>query len=528
MNRKLMLKELEDSENRPFDVVIIGGGATGLGIALDAITRGYSTLLIEQNDFAKGTSGRSTKLVHGGVRYLAKGDILLVMEALTERGRILKNASHIAHNQEFLIPLYSWWDAILYTVGLTFYDLLAGTKSLGRSRFIGTKKTIDRLPLLVSENLKGAVVYHDGQFDDARFALDLAKSAAEKGAILLNYCKLISFIKGIDGKLKGLKVTNLDNHKDFTIQTSCIINATGVFADSIMQLDSPLAAPTIRPSQGVHIVLDKSFIESDSAIMIPKTSDGRVLFCIPWYDHVVVGTTDSPVDHLSLEPKALDEEINFILATAGLYLKKIPARKDILSVFAGLRPLAADISKTGSTKEISRRHKIYTSPSGLISVVGGKWTTYRRMADETLNKAIYLGLLPKRKCTTENMPVWELQSKLSSENFAIYGKSAHEIEDLIINDSSLAERIHPAFPFCKAELIWTIRNEMPLTLDDILSRRTRTLLLNASASIAMAPAVAAIMALELGYDLIWQKNQINDYLSIAENYLSSEIQVQKK
>ncbi len=523
MNREHMLQKLDPRENSEWDIIIIGGGATGLGIALDAAVRGYKAILLEQSDFAKGTSGRSTKLVHGGVRYLAKGDIFLVMEALTERGRILKNASHISRNQEFLIPLYTLWDTILYTVGLTIYDWLAGRNSLGRSHFIGRTKAMQRLPLLVSEKLKGAVVYHDGQFDDARLAIDLAKSAEGSGATLINYFRVTALNKNQNGKLISLMALDIQNNKEYTIKSNCIINATGVFADAVMKLDNPNALQTIRPSQGVHLVLDKSFLQSDSAIMIPKTSDGRVLFCIPWYNHVVVGTTDTPINNISMEPKALDQEIDFILSTAALYLKKTPARKDILSVFAGLRPLAANKSKPGSTKEISRRHKIYISDSGLISVVGGKWTTYRRMADETLGKAIRLGKLPHRICTTQNLQIWDPIEKSGSEKFSIYGKSAVEIENLIRNDNSLAATLHPSFPYCKAELIWIIRNEMPQTIDDILSRRFRALFLNARASLEMAPLIASIMAEERGYNSNWQKNQLIDYFAVAENYLISEL-----
>jgi glycerol-3-phosphate dehydrogenase len=521
MNRDLMVDKLEKSTNQKWEVIVIGGGATGLGIALDASTRGFRTILLEQNDFAKGTSGRSTKLVHGGVRYLAKGDIFLVMEALTERGRILKNAPHITRNQEFLIPLYTWWDAIIYTLGLTFYDWLAGRKSLGRSHYIGRKKTMFRLPLLISKGLKGSVVYHDGQFDDARMAVNLAETAVRNGAIVLNYLKVVSLEKDQYEKLTSLKAINTENGKEYLLHSDCIINATGVFADEILHLDNPAAPATIRPSQGIHLVLDKSFLASDSAIMIPKTSDGRVLFCIPWYNHVVVGTTDTPIIDISLEPRALETEIEFILATAALYLQKVPERKDILSVFAGLRPLAANPGKPESTKEISRRHKILVSSSGLISIVGGKWTTYRRMASETIDKAIRLGKLNKRKCLTENLKLFGSPVEKSLDRFSIYGTAANEIEELITKDPTLSPPLHLSLSYCKAEIIWIIRNEMPRTVEDILSRRTRALMLDAAASIEMAPLVASLLASELGFDDKWQKNQVNDYIQIARHYLNS-------
>jgi len=523
MNRELMLSQLAASENRIWDVIVIGGGATGLGIALDASVRGFRTILIEQSDFAKGTSGRSTKLVHGGVRYLAKGDVFLVIEALVERGIMLKNAPHITRNQEFLIPLYTIWDAILYTVGLTLYDWLAGRKSLGRSHFVNRKNTIRRLPLLISKGLKGSVAYHDGQFDDARMAVTLAESAVLNGAIVLNYLKVVSLQKNTEGQLIALKALDLESGNEHVLNSNCIINATGVFADALMHMDNPEAPPTIRPSQGIHLVLDKSFLQSDSAIMIPKTSDGRVLFCIPWYNHVVVGTTDTPVNMVSLEPKPIKEEIDFILDTASKYLQKPPSQKDILSVFAGLRPLAANAGRPESTKEISRRHKIYVSASGLISIVGGKWTTYRRMASETLDKAIQLRKLPGKPCLTENLKLSGFIQGGSQGRFSIYGSAANEIEELINNDPSLGMNIHSEIPYCKAEFKWLIRNEMPRTIDDLLSRRTRSLILNASAAIEIAPLIASLLAEELGFDENWQKKQVKDFTELAQQYLTENI-----
>jgi glycerol-3-phosphate dehydrogenase len=518
MNRDLMLKTLVESEKNKWDVVIIGGGATGLGLALDASNRGFSTILVEQSDFAKGTSGSSTKLVHGGVRYLAKGDIFLVIEALKERGLILKNAPNITRNQEFFIPLYSWWDAIIYTVGLTFYDWLAGRKSIGRSHYISKNKTIHRLPTLISKGLKGSVVYHDGQFDDARMAIALAETATKYGAVILNYFKAISLQKNTEGKLIAITVRDEESGRPYVLNSNCIINATGVFADAILHLDNPVAALTIRPSQGIHLVLDKLFLSSDSAIMIPKTSDGRVLFCIPWHDRVIIGTTDTPINHISLEPRALEEEIKFILSTAALYLRKPPEKKDILSVFAGLRPLAANPHKPESTKEISRRHKIYVSDSGLISIIGGKWTTYRQMACETIDKAISLGKLNKKQCHTENLALFDNPHNSRSGRFSIYGRLSMEIEELIMNDPSLEIPLHQRLPYCKAEIISIIKNEMPRTVEDVLSRRTRSLILDADASVEIAPLVASLLALELGRDEIWEKKQIAHFTDLAQLY----------
>jgi len=519
MNRKQLVEQISNNTTEPWDIIVIGGGATGLGIALDASSRGYKTLLLEQSDFAKGTSSKSTKLVHGGVRYLAKGDIGLVMEALKERGLMLKNAPHITRNQEFIVPVYTLWDAFQYTVGLTIYDLLAGKRSLGKSKFIHRNTVISRLPLIRTEGLKGGVIYHDGQFDDARMAVDLAKSSIEHGAIVLNYFKVTNLIKDSIGKISGIEAIDLDKNIPYFFRSTQVINATGVFADQIHRMDEPLAMPTLRPSQGVHIVLDQSFLNGSSAIMIPKTDDGRVLFAIPWHDKVVVGTTDTPVDSILLEPVAISSEIDFILQTAGRYLTKQPGRKDILSVFAGLRPLAVNDSSSTSTKEISRRHKITISKSGLVSIVGGKWTTYRRMAQDVLDITIKSSKLTYRPCITENLPIYKFPNKkLTNNSLIIYGEHANKIEELIERDLTLNERIHPKLPYSKAEIIFILRNEMPLQIEDVLARRTRALFLDAMASLEASKTVAFIMANEFGLDEEWQKTQIENYKELTKNY----------
>ncbi len=519
MNRERIISELREKSGEIWDIIIIGGGATGLGIALDSASRGYKTLLLEQSDFAKGTSSRSTKLVHGGVRYMAQGDLLLVMEALHERGLMLKNAPHLTFNQEFVIPIYTIWDAIMYTVGLKFYDILAGRLSLGRSYFINKAKTLSKLPLLKSEGLKGGVVYHDGQFDDSRFAIALAQSAAERGGIVLNYCRVNSLVKNEKGKICGVKATDEISGAEFNLSAKVVINATGVFADDIARMDNPASKPTIKPSQGVHIVLDRSFLQSNSAIMIPKTSDGRVLFAIPWYNEVVVGTTDTPVDEVSLEPVALEKEINFILKTAELYLVKPPRREDVLCVFAGLRPLAANPDNPESTKEVSRRHKITLSPSGLLSIVGGKWTTYRRMSEETIDKAVAAGFLRKEKCITSGLKLTKLSDNNIAGRLHIYGEKSAEIEKMIADSPELGAQVDLRLPYTKAEVIWICRNEMPVTIEDLLARRTRALLLNARASADAAPEVARIMAAEFGYDQNWQNTQVEAYKLLINKYI---------
>jgi glycerol-3-phosphate dehydrogenase len=518
MNRNSLLGELKNQAGTIWDIIVVGGGATGLGVALDGASRGYKTLLLEQSDFAKATSSRSTKLVHGGVRYMAQGDLLLVMEALHERGIMLRNAPHLTFNQEFIIPIYTLWDAFLYTVGLKFYDLMAGRLSMGKSYFINREKTLIRLPLLKKEGLKGGVVYHDGQFDDSRMALALARSCVENKGIVLNYCKVTSLLKDEKGRINGVKARDMVSGVDFTLRSKLVINATGVFADDIARMDNPEAVSTIRPSQGVHIVLDRSFLQSDSAIMIPKTDDGRVLFAIPWYDEVVVGTTDTPLNAVSLEPVALEKEINFILNTAEKYLVRPPRREDILCIFAGLRPLAANPDNPASTKEVSRRHKITLSSSGLLTIIGGKWTTYRRMAEETIDKGISAGFLDKRKCITYDLCLTSLDMSVPRSRFYIYGEGLSDIEKMIGEKPELGDKIDDRLPYTKAEIIWICRNEMPVTVEDILARRTRSLFLNARASAAIAEDIAILMAEEFGHDQKWKNEQVEAYNQLVRNY----------
>jgi glycerol-3-phosphate dehydrogenase len=519
MNRGALINELKKQVAVKWDIIVIGGGATGLGIALDGASRGYRTLLLEQSDFAKGTSSRSTKLVHGGVRYLAQGDLGLVMEALHERGLMLKNAPHLTSNQEFLIPVYTLWDALMYTVGLKFYDLLAGRLSMGRSYYINRDNTITRLPLLKTKGLKGGVVYHDGQFDDSRLALALAKMCIEKGGLVLNYFRVTELLKGENRKICGVKAIDMNTGVEFEISARLVINATGVFADDVAKMDDPESKQTIRPSQGVHIVIDRSFLKSDSAIMIPKTDDGRVLFAIPWYNEVVVGTTDTPLDSIGLEPVALDREIDFILQTAGKYFVKPPKRDDILCIFAGLRPLAANPDNPESTKEVSRRHKIILSSSGLLTIIGGKWTTYRRMAEETINKAIKAGFLVRRKCVTSNLILTGLPGSDTSDRLNIYGEGSVEIKKMISESPELGVSINDKLPYTRAEIIWICRNEMPFSVEDILARRTRALFLNARVSTEMVTEVAALMAIEFGFDRKWEKEQIERYNLLVKNYI---------
>lgn len=515
-----MLHQLHEMQDKTWDVIVIGGGATGLGTALDACTRGFKTLLLEQADFSKGTSSRSTKLVHGGVRYLAQGDISLVLEALHERGLLRQNAPHLVKNQAFIIPNYSWWTGPFFTVGMKVYDMMAGSLGLGPSEHISKEETLKAIPNLSEKDLNGGVIYYDGQFDDSRLAINLAQSIAENDGVVLNYFKVNALLKDSSEMVCGVKAKDVEGNKTYDLKAKVVINATGVFVDDILQMDDPNAKKMVRPSQGVHIILDKSFLQGDSAIMIPKTSDGRVLFAVPWHNKVVVGTTDTPLDHSSLEPRALDEEIDFILKTAAQYLKKDPTKKDVLSIFAGLRPLAAPQGEDMSTKEISRSHKLVVSLSGLVTITGGKWTTYRKMAEDTVDKAQLIAGLEDRKCVTENMPIHGYVKKVDyNDHLYVYGSDRIKIMDLINKNPVLGEKLHENLPFLKVEVVWAVRNEMARTVEDVLARRVRALFLDARASIEMANDVAEIMAGELGYDKKWVDYQVNEYTRLAKEYL---------
>jgi len=520
MKRSESLRAIQYSPDKIWDIVIIGGGATGLGAGVDAASRGYDTLVLEKYDFSKGTSSRSTKLVHGGVRYLAAGDIGLVLEALNERGLLLQNAPHLVKNLKFIIPNYEWWDGPFYTVGLKVYDMMAGKLGLGPSIHITKEETMKAIPNLVEEGLKGGVIYHDGQFDDSRLAISLAQTITDNGGHVLNNCGVTRLIKNDEGIISGVECFDSENNESYTIKAKVVVNATGIFVDSINQMDEPDHAKTVVPSQGIHIILDQSFLQADAAIMIPKTSDGRVLFAVPWHGKVVVGTTDTPIENPEIEPRPLEDEIKFILNTASKYLTKKPKRKDVLSIFAGLRPLAAPAEKNQETKEISRSHKLIISKSGLITMIGGKWTTYRKMGEDIVEKAILLGGLDSKECVTKNMPIHGyMKNRNGIGHLHVYGSDIPKIKALIGQDPELGKKLHENLPYLKAEVVWAVREEMARTVEDVLARRTRALLLDARASIAIAPEVAAIMAKELGYRRRWQKEQVRLYIEYANGYI---------
>lgn len=519
MNRDYSLERLTERKE-PWDLAVVGGGATGIGIAVDAASRGYDVVLFEQHDFGKGTSSRSTKLIHGGVRYLQQGNVALVMEALKERGLLLQNAPHLVHDLQFVVPNYLWWEAPFYGIGLKVYDLLAGKYGFGASQLLSREQVLERIPTLEQEGLRGGVLYHDGQFDDSRLLIHLAATATDQGACLLNYTRVTGLTKGTDGFLCGLVVRDEESGREHTIAAKGVINATGPFCDELRHLDDPAAPPLTAASQGIHLVLSQDFLPGDTAIMVPHTRDGRVMFAIPWNGHVVIGTTDTAIESVLLEPRPLEQEIDFVLETAGNYLARQPSRSDILSVFTGIRPLVR-AEHSQATAALSREHSIQISHSGLLTITGGKWTTYRSMAEDCVDHAIVLAQLEEQPCVTRELRIhgyhWQAET---FGDLAVYGSDAPRIEHLRQHHPELDRLLHRALPICGAQVVWAVRHEMARSVEDVLARRTRALYLNANAAIAMAPAVARLMASELNRDKAWETLQIAEFERIAANYLA--------
>jgi glycerol-3-phosphate dehydrogenase len=518
MDRESMIKALEDS-GLEYDVIIIGGGASGLGAALEAASRGYRTLLLEQDDFAKGTSSRSTKLVHGGVRYLAQGNITLVLEALRERGRLKKNAPHLVKDQAFVIPCYNWWCVPFYTIGLTLYDLMAGRLGIGRSVPLSARGARSALPALKTRKLRGGVRYYDCQFDDARLAVNLAQTVAEKGGVVINHMQ-VTGLKLDDEKVGGVIAKDIESNKTYEISAVSVINATGVWVDDILKMENPEARDVVKPSQGIHLVLEPEFLKGEEALMIPKTSDGRVLFAVPWHNRVVVGTTDVEKQYAELEPHAEDEEVEYILSTARLYMEHPPERSDVQAVFTGLRPLAAPAAEGKKTKEISRGHKVLISKGGLVTLTGGKWTTYRKMAEDVVKAAARQAGLPEKISVTMNMRIHGYLDKVDhADPLYWYGSDLEKIREIIKGNPVLGNQISERIQLNGAQVVWAVRHEMARTLEDCLSRRHRALQLDARECIRIAPEVASIMAAELGRDQVWEKEQVKAFTALAQVHL---------
>jgi glycerol-3-phosphate dehydrogenase len=444
---------------------------------------------------------------------------MLVLEALKERGRLLKNAAHLAHDQPFIIPIYTWFDRIQYTVGLKIYDWMAGKLRIGKSKWISKAATIARLPAIKQKGLMGGVVYYDGQFDDARLAVAIAQTADAAGACILNYTKVADLIKNDSGKITGLKVRDEIGKKNYTINAKMVVNATGVFADKILQMDNPEAPKMIQPSQGIHLVMDLDFLGGTDALMIPKTRDGRVLFAVPWHGKLVVGTTDTLRENPKLEPEALQKESDFVLETAAGYLTKEPNRADVKAVFPGLRPLARPKEGSTKTKEISRSHKVILSESGLITLTGGKWTTFRKMGEDTVDYFEQVTGEKPNASTSADMKIQGNTTKPEKGHWGIYGTDATAIHALAESHPEWKEKIHSEFPNILAEVIWAIRNEMAVKLDDVLSRRIRMLILDAQAAIDSAPKVVKLMAEEMGKDEAWIETELEDFQKTASKYL---------
>lgn len=514
MKRSESIQQIRNTEE--WDILIIGGGATGLGCAVDAASRGYKTILLEQHDFAKGTSSRATKLAHGGVRYLAQGNIRLVKEALKERGHLLKNAPHVCNTLAFVVPFYNHLQKWYYWCGLWLYDFLSGKRSLGKTKFLSRAGTLRNLPGLNDKNLTGGVLYFDGQFDDSRLAINLAQTAANYGACIINYVAVTGFQK-TNKKITAVTAADTINNESLMLRARVVINATGVFADRLLQMAEGNVAATITPSQGIHLVTDKKFFEGHAGLMVPKTDDGRVLFAIPWYDKLLLGTTDTPVNNISTEPVALQEEIDFVIRHFNRYAAATIGGDNIQSVFAGLRPLAASGNKN-KTAVMPRDHHIELLASGLVHVTGGKWTTYRSMAEHAIDKAIEAAGLKFIPCRTHNLSIHGAMAVTEKAHFSVYGKDAAGIRQLIQEDISLAQTIHPQYPYTLAEVKWFVQHEMALTVEDILARRTRLLFLDAPAAIDAAPGVARLMCTLLQQPENWMTEQVAAFTEIAKKY----------
>jgi glycerol-3-phosphate dehydrogenase len=485
MNRDTSMSALADRSTR-WDVLVIGGGASGLGAAVDAASRGYRTALVEQHDFAKATSSRSTKLVHGGVRYLKQGNVSLVRESLRERARLLRNAPQLTRRQSFIVPAYRPLDRIFYGVGLKLYDALSGEFSLGPSKLLSRDAALRELPTVQATGLRGGVRYFDGQFDDARLALALARTLHDLGGVAVNYMRAVRFLKQNE-RITGVVARDTEKGNELEVTARVVINATGVFSDAMRKLDDAQSPELISASQGAHIVVDRKFLPGDSALMVPKTKDGRVLFAIPWHGRVVIGTTDTAVRETSLEPRPLAHEIEFLLEHAARYLSQAPSEGDILSTFAGLRPLVK-VSATQATSKLPRDHNITFSNSGLVTITGGKWTTYRKMGEDVVNEAASVGGLEFRASRTQDLP---------------------------LHESTVPQEFH----FNAEAVSYFVREEMARTVEDVLSRRTRLLILDARRAMSESAVVASVMAKELKRDETWEHAQVRAFEKLAREYL---------
>ena len=517
LDRHERLKALGHDEK--WDVLVIGGGASGLGAAVEAASRGLRTLLLERNDFAQGTSSRSTKLVHGGVRYLEQFNLTLVLDALRERGHMLRNAPHLVHKLNFIVPVYTYSAIPYYGAGLKAYELLSGKLSFGKSELLSIAETTQRLPTLRRAGLKCGILYRDGQFDDARYAITLMRTLEDLGGVALNYAQVTGLLRRA-GKIEGVTVQESDTGEKFDVLARVVINATGAFTQSILQMESAEKAPPLALSQGSHFVLAKDYLPGTDALMIPKTDDGRVLFAIPWHEQVLVGTTDEAVPHSSAEPRATPKEKEFLIGHIRKFLGRSIDTGDVLSMWSGLRPLVR--KGNAATSKLSRDHQIVLSPGGLVSVMGGKWTTYRKMGEDTISSAIRASGLSARPSNTINLRLhgWqEHPTPDAVESDLVYGSDLDAIERIGVEDTTLNQRLHPHLPYRIREIIWAARHEQARTTEDILARRTRSLFLNAAAAIEVAPRVSQLLADELHRDENFRIRDLERFCEVARGYV---------
>jgi len=505
----------------PWDVLVIGGGASGLGAAVEAASRGYRTVLIERFDFAKGTSSRSTKLVHGGVRYLEQLNITLVMDALRERGHMLRNAPHLVHNLQFVVPAFDYFSLPYYGFGLKVYERMSGRLSLGASKLLSRERTIEMLPGIADGGLRGGILYHDGQFDDARYAVSLLRTLQDLGGIAINYVEATGFLKQ-GGKIVGVCARDCEEDVSFDLQAKVVVNASGVFTEEVLAMDGVAAESLLAVSQGTHFVLPHSFLPGSAALMIPKTADGRVLFAIPWHESTIVGTTDVPVDGPSAEPRSMADERTFLLEHIARYFGRKPGAEEIRSMWSGLRPLVR--KGGGKTSKLSRDHTILVSKSGLVTVTGGKWTTYRRMGEDAINHAAEAAGLAKTASRTLDLKLhgWTDDCGGMAEAERVYGSDLPLLQSLSDHDATLVEILHPRLPYRLREVVWAVRYEMARTVEDVLARRTRALFLDARAAIEAAPKVAELLARELGRSDAWRDRDLQQFVDLANGYIYRE------
>ena len=519
MTQRSEILRLLGEHSKPWDVLIIGGGATGLGAAVEAASRGYRTLLIERFDFAKGTSSRSTKLVHGGVRYLEQMNITLVLDALRERGHMLRNAPHLVHDLSFVVPAFSYFSLPYYGFGLKVYERLSGRLSFGASRLLSRQSTLTLLPGIMQDGLRGGILYHDGQFDDARYAISLMRTFQDLGGVAINYVEAIGLLHQ-NGKVAGVHARDCETDVRFDLQAKVVVNASGVFTEQILAMDGETPGSLLAVSQGTHFVLPRSFLAGNTALMIPKTADGRVLFAIPWHDATIVGTTDVQVERASSEPRSLASERKFLFDHITKYFGRRPQPEEITSVWSGLRPLIREGS--GETSKLSRDHKVIVSKSGLVTVTGGKWTTYRRMGQDAIDHASGVAGLAKSPSRTLELKLhgWtDASSSIAAESDRVYGSDLPQLQSLSANDAALDELLHPRLPYRLREVVWAARHEMARTVEDVLARRTRALFLNAQAAIEAAPKVADLLAQELNRDEAWKRDSLQQFIELANGYL---------